>query len=682
MTSQAELRKGSVLTSDRPLSIMLRNISYILKLISTKDKSDIELEDDLNEFKSFMLMVLKHDDEKANNELLNVKYYTSYEFNLLSAAVISNNKGAVEFLVKVCKADVNTMTSFIFRREAKRGANPLYIAVSQGNYEICKVLLEAKANPNQKLENGSNAVRLSVATNQEEILYLLLEFGGDVNSCDIEGHSALMLSCRANFIGITHILLESKADPNITSLHHKSSALHEAIRTGNIEMIEMLVAFGAKLRYENLELPLISAACMGNSDVTFHLISSYHEYTATEIITCLELLGSMSLVLFNQMDDCINLWKAAMKSREVGCDICEKSETLLDWKILEDIQEFNTLEEVEQLRSNPTATMLTCILVTDRILGPKHPVFWQTTMSIGSFIANQGDESIGIDLWLKSLQGRVDCKEEFDSKINVSLHYLIGYFINAMVGTKNSNIQDDFKKLLQMKKILENIILSTKNTAVAPNPRGHKPFFKDDLLNNYLHIICIFSCIESSIDAIECFEFKKDTFAFLVKNPTNPSGKSLLHLACSARLDNIISCYPKLKRIDLIDLLVSCGSDINAVTKDGYTPYYEHLCHLIWTKIGIYKLKKSRKKRLVIKESDIMNYLFNKNCTLHSSAKIETQIKELIESFNIDFRSKRFCRRPTLKCLAAQKIILSKIPFETEVPQELTTFLHFHKVNH
>ena len=77
-----------------------------------------------------------------------------------------------------------------------------------------------------------------------------------------------------------------------------------------------------------------------------------------------------------------------------------------------------------------------------------------------------------------------------------------------------------------------------------------------------------------------------------------------------------------------------------------------------------------------------MNYLFNKNCTLHSSAKIETQIKELIESFNIDFRSKRFCRRPTLKCLAAQKIILSKIPFETEVPQELTTFLHFHKVNH
>ena len=92
MTSQAELRKGSVLTSDRPLSIMLRNISYILKLISTKDKSEIELEDDLNEFKSFMLMVLKHDDEKANNELLNFKYYTSYEFNLLSATVISNNK--------------------------------------------------------------------------------------------------------------------------------------------------------------------------------------------------------------------------------------------------------------------------------------------------------------------------------------------------------------------------------------------------------------------------------------------------------------------------------------------------------------------------------------------------------------------------------------------------------------
>jgi ankyrin repeat protein len=59
------------------------------------------------------------------------------------------------------------------------GATPLCIAVSIGNINIIKTLLEAKSDPNIKLFNGTTCLYTSVYANNYKVLSLLLEYGAN-----------------------------------------------------------------------------------------------------------------------------------------------------------------------------------------------------------------------------------------------------------------------------------------------------------------------------------------------------------------------------------------------------------------------------------------------------------------------------------------------------------------------
>ena len=117
------------------------------------------------------------------------------------------------------------------------------------------------------------------------------------------------------------------------------------------------------------------------------------------------------------------------------------------------------------------------------------------------------------------------------------------------------------------------------------------------------------------MDYSTSFSFRKSLFEFLQKKPTNHENQTFLHLACSIGHARTVQLYPAIDEFDIISLLVDCGIDVNAVSKSGTNPYYEHLINTIWQRIAF--RKSCRKKRRRIAGSISMKYKARKE-TKHS----------------------------------------------------------------
>lgn len=67
------------------------------------------------------------------------------------------------------------------------GVTPLYLAITEGHVENCKVLLEAGADANTRNAKGQTALQNAVFWSQTEIAKLLIQAGADVRVKDKNG---------------------------------------------------------------------------------------------------------------------------------------------------------------------------------------------------------------------------------------------------------------------------------------------------------------------------------------------------------------------------------------------------------------------------------------------------------------------------------------------------------------
>ena len=67
------------------------------------------------------------------------------------------------------------------------GVTPLYLAITEGHVENCRVLLEAGADPNTQSAKGQTALQNAIFWSQTEIAKLLIEGGADVRVTDKNG---------------------------------------------------------------------------------------------------------------------------------------------------------------------------------------------------------------------------------------------------------------------------------------------------------------------------------------------------------------------------------------------------------------------------------------------------------------------------------------------------------------
>lgn len=152
------------------------------------------------------------------------------------------------------KANINVKDDY--------GWTPLMHAVKYGRVETVRLLLAAKANPSVCFE-GISAIDLAMFGAYDEIFQLLLAAKPNVNTgrADV-GERPLTRAIRLDKAHYVRALIAAGAQVNyISDFGYKTTALHDAARMGNREIVTAIIEAKAKVNIRNAagETPMQTA---------------------------------------------------------------------------------------------------------------------------------------------------------------------------------------------------------------------------------------------------------------------------------------------------------------------------------------------------------------------------------------------------------------------------------------
>lgn len=116
------------------------------------------------------------------------------------------------------------------------GTSALSAAVRKNKMDLTKILLKARADPNQRDAKGVSALHLCAFDGNLELCKVLALARADVDACDRHGQSPLFFAPNKD---VCKMLVERKSDVNVLN-RRGQSALHMAGRAGLHEVLSWL----------------------------------------------------------------------------------------------------------------------------------------------------------------------------------------------------------------------------------------------------------------------------------------------------------------------------------------------------------------------------------------------------------------------------------------------------------
>ena len=160
----------------------------------------------------------------------------SYDFELLQNAIGEGDPEELRSLVKEKGADVNAVAG------PGNRYYPLSAAITSGNLEMVRVLLELGANPNIREDPGYPIIHGAAQEGNTEVVRLLVDAGAGVDGID-----ALWTAIDHGHTEVVRLLVEARADVNPEDPWNQGSLLLTLARiSGNPEIVQILVDAGAK----------------------------------------------------------------------------------------------------------------------------------------------------------------------------------------------------------------------------------------------------------------------------------------------------------------------------------------------------------------------------------------------------------------------------------------------------
>ena len=129
----------------------------------------------------------------------------------------------------------------------------IFQASFNGNLQVVQEALDNGFNPNTADENKRTALMLAAYNGHTKLVKLLIERGGDVNAVDNIDRTALMYASSGPFTTTVSSLLQAGAKPNLQEKEEKWTAVMMAAAEGQLEIVKVLVAFGADLNMVDVD---------------------------------------------------------------------------------------------------------------------------------------------------------------------------------------------------------------------------------------------------------------------------------------------------------------------------------------------------------------------------------------------------------------------------------------------
>ena len=160
----------------------------------------------------------------------------------LHRAVNTNNLETVGIFVGLCPGDLDIVSHEYFYDQT-----PLSLAIGANSTEVVRILINAGANPNFRVNPAFRAgthLTYAVGKGNAEIVQILLDAGADPNVVDTEqfyDESALSLAVKKRDKEMTRILISAGANPTqILDQYNNVSPLDIAIAKGYTDIVQIL----------------------------------------------------------------------------------------------------------------------------------------------------------------------------------------------------------------------------------------------------------------------------------------------------------------------------------------------------------------------------------------------------------------------------------------------------------
>ena len=208
----------------------------------------------------------------------------------VEAAVSGGNVECLKYLMQK-GAEVNPIGT--------NDLGPLGCAATSGHLDCMKLLLEAAADVNQDKQIYTKPLKYAVVSGNTECVRLLLAAGADVNSVWYSVLNNKDTSC-------LKLLLEAGANVDLTTGNHP---LQIVAREGKEDFVKMLLEHGAPVNFQDIkgQTPLTSAAANGHlgcvqllldAGADVNLSDNFHgsplmlagQYSNTRFAQCVKLL--------------------------------------------------------------------------------------------------------------------------------------------------------------------------------------------------------------------------------------------------------------------------------------------------------------------------------------------------------------------------------------------------------
>ena len=616
---------------------------------------------------------LLHRLERAEDRKLIVSRRNNCNAPLFVAA-LRGNADMVEFLVKEVQADMEEQG--LYEDEELRNfyeddetptrhlVTPLWCAAASNQLGVVKRLIELGADINASSDTGISPVLAACMLTNIDMVKFLVEHGSDIQKPNNNGSTCLVNSVQS--VELCQLIIHHGADVNAQDISG-DLALHHAIYRGRQETMQLLLDHGSDpyIKNKSGDDAFQTASLEGNESMMVDLLNNFKPPVG-KWIESYQLFGGYCVDYKNDIVKALDYWKKAVEMRK--SDSCFTANSMKPNPVYLFVQEAKTLEELETISQNLELVYMYALMIREYILGPDHDGAIFGLLDRGHHYKLAQRFRRCIELWKYAFQLQIPrvCSLYFIT----NLELLGTIFWRSHQEFHQPNHEMDCEVIFEdVFDVLEMATLKFQSFGIIIK-HLEKDSSEEDaqcaFMKVVLHLVNLITELDKNEEQL--FSFKRIVHRLICCQPKTNRGQTLLHLSVLQTASSVNrKFFSRFPSIAVVELLLECGADVNAVDDEHNTALHVCLEDIQNFNLGCSQDTFKRIVELLLKNGahvDIVN--------LSGKTAARGLLSSLMEMSVMNFVS--------LKCLAVRVVMKYKIPYVGLISTWLESFVQMHGI--
>ena len=579
----------------------------------------------------------------------------------------------LNYLIDECGAGLEMCGVYEVQEDHSRHrVTPLWCAAVSNKLPIVGALLRYGAEINATSDTQSTPVRSACYMTNVDVVKFLIKHGADVHKPNINGGTCLINSIQS--LDLCQHLIDCGVGANERD-NSGNIALHYAIRECRTDTVKLLLTNGSDPLICNDfgDDALQTAALRGYEDIVEYLIEMI-EPDVPRQIEAYQLIGANYVDQKHRIPEAIESWQRAISLRcqdDVHVDDrCVNSSTTRQSRVQAygDVQELYTAHELENIVDTPDAVYMQALLIRERILGTGHKETIFGLMYRGAVYADTHHYQRCVDIWKYAFQLRHEKPEPLDHECLFTLQALCKLFWEI----HDEHLEGSTGETVRFADVIDVFEMAANEFAELSEVILVRPVHictledVETMIALLLHLVHLLQKLSKNAD--DELRFRRTVHRVISLKVRTRTGCTLLHCAVDTQMstvaDEFFSSFPD---VDVVRLLLECGSPVNDVDDENNTPL--HLCAMALRDAVGTPLSPENKFLSVCR------HLVTHGAHIDAKNKKRVSAIHMLPQSMLLLDTMKFT---TLKCLAARAIRHHHVEYTGQVPEALVPFVEMH----